>query len=484
MRAVFHVPVCDERLIDGRVWECKKTDNDHAELRPRSNGTPSCDGHPYASVWREETLQFTCAKGGVKEFMGCFTSGIFVPNGEMKSVDGSNVECKKHENGSITMEVRETPNNTKCKDSGGRERKEGSEWKEGSVQYKCGKEGMKELMGCITTSGVLILEEEVKSVDGYDIECKKRANGSITMQVLGRSKKKCKDSSGREWEEGSEWEEYAVKYKCGNDGKKVSMGCITASRVPIREGEVKSVDGYDIECKKRANGSITMQVLGRSKKKCKDSSGREWEEGSEWEEYAVKYKCGNDGKKVSMGCITASRVPIREGEVKSVDGYDLECKKYANGYTALLPLRRSKKKCKDSSGREWEEGSEWKEGSVQYKCGKEGMKELMGCITTSGVLIREGELKSVDGYHFECKRRANGYTTMPVLEKYECKGEVWRETQRVEGEYRCDRGGVRTVLGCITGGTYIHVNYQAHVWGANHKCISDIYGAKLERQCK
>uniref|UniRef100_A0A0K0D566 Abnormal cell migration protein 18-like fibronectin type I domain-containing protein n=1 Tax=Angiostrongylus cantonensis TaxID=6313 RepID=A0A0K0D566_ANGCA len=271
------------------------------------------------------------------------------------------------------------------------------------------------------------------------------------------------------------------------------IGCFTTSGIFIATGEVVSMDGSDVRCIENGNTYVIVMSPAKHDTLCKDSEGREWEEGSEWKEESVLYRCGKEGRKRVMGCITISGVLIRKGEVKSVDGSDFECMKHANGSITMRMLGRSIMKCKDREGREWEEGSEWKEGSVQYKCGKEGVKELMGCITTSGVLIRKGEVKSVDGSDIECRKHANGFITMQVLAKYECKGingrwrklgEIWRERQRIEGEYRCDKGGVRTVLGCIAGGKYIPIHSQTHIWGAYHLCTSDAYGANLERQCK
>uniref|UniRef100_A0A0K0D2M2 SRCR domain-containing protein n=1 Tax=Angiostrongylus cantonensis TaxID=6313 RepID=A0A0K0D2M2_ANGCA len=197
------MPVRSEKVIDGRIWECKMDDKGEIKLSQRSDDTLSCDGHPYGSEWEEDWRKYRCGEGGMKEFMGCIeSSGIFIANGEVKSVDGSYIECKKHEDGSVTMQGVEKLNRVMCRDIEGREREEGFEWKEGPLQYRCGRKGVKEFMGCITPSGIFIASGGVVSVDGFDLECKKLANGTIRMRLLQRSKIKCKDREGREWEEG------------------------------------------------------------------------------------------------------------------------------------------------------------------------------------------------------------------------------------------------------------------------------------------
>ncbi|KAE9415085.1 hypothetical protein Angca_003564 [Angiostrongylus cantonensis] len=299
------------------------------------------------------------------------------------------------------------------------------------------------------------------------------------------------EHNGKTYNNGDVWidrEIYKVRCITEPDGSwRISVfECIGPDGIAMPVRSEKVIDGRIWECKMDDKGEIKLSQRSDDTLSC---DGHPY--GSEWKEESVLYRCGKEGRKRVMGCITISGVLIRKGEVKSVDGSDFECMKHANGSITMRMLGRSIMKCKDREGREWEEGSEWKEGSVQYKCGKEGVKELMGCITTSGVLIRKGEVKSVDGSDIECRKHANGFITMQVLAKYECKGingrwrklgEIWRERQRIEGEYRCDKGGVRTVLGCIAGGKYIPIHSQTHIWGAYHLCTSDAYGANLERQ--
>ncbi|VDM52691.1 unnamed protein product, partial [Angiostrongylus costaricensis] len=186
--AVPIVPMCDERIVDGRIYQCKKHVNGSVDFLQRDDTKIPCDGHPYGSLWKEDSLQFGCGKGGMKDFMGCITSsGMFIPSGEVKWVDGVQIECMRHANGTIMMNVLDRLTRTTCKDNRGKERNEGNllvtlatvliiapvqelVWKTGTtwnkelLQYRCGKGGVIELMGCITTSGQLIPIGTVKSV--------------------------------------------------------------------------------------------------------------------------------------------------------------------------------------------------------------------------------------------------------------------------------------------------------------------------------
>ncbi|VDM52253.1 unnamed protein product [Angiostrongylus costaricensis] len=217
-------------------------------------------------VWQEEWLQYRCGEGGVKEFLGCITeTGIFIRNGDMKLVDGAYIQCKKHEDGSVVLQSAGRRNNTKCKDSEGQEREEGSDWKEGSLQFKCGKGGVKNFMGCITKSERFIPYGEVNLVNGKHIKCEKLADGTIKMNIVSRSKcyAKCRDNEGRGVTEGFKWRVGSLQLRCGENGVEL-MGCVTSHGIFIPSGEVKSVDGYNVKCERSMDGLATMKIVGRS----------------------------------------------------------------------------------------------------------------------------------------------------------------------------------------------------------------------------
>uniref|UniRef100_A0A0K0DNC8 Abnormal cell migration protein 18-like fibronectin type I domain-containing protein n=1 Tax=Angiostrongylus cantonensis TaxID=6313 RepID=A0A0K0DNC8_ANGCA len=355
------VPLGSERLIGDQIWVCKKDENGYIYFGPKTKTTNECDGHPYGSVWKEKWLQYRCGDRGVKEFLGCITeSKIFVANGDVKLVDGFYIQCKKHENGSVVMQGVATPGNTKCKDNEGRERLEGSEWTEGTLQHRCGRGGIKEPIGCITTTGILIPVEETKSVGGFYVECKKHDDGTVIMQRLGRpTTTKCRDIEGRERDEGSEWTEGTLQHRCGRGGIKEPIGCITTSGILIPIGETKSVDGSYVECKKHDDGTVILQNLGTpSNGMCKDSEGRKREEGSHWKEGSLQFRCGKGGVKDLMGCITASGTLLPYGEVNLVNGKRVKCEKLADGTITMSAVSRFKchAKCRDNEGRGVTEG--------------------------------------------------------------------------------------------------------------------------------
>ncbi|KAJ1369679.1 hypothetical protein KIN20_031195 [Parelaphostrongylus tenuis] len=100
------VPVNGERQVGDNVWECRMSGNGQVMLRRRLSERASCNGHPYGSEWVQVPNKYRCGEGGTQVFIGCVTlSGDFVPDGEKRLVNGSDVECKKHSNGIITMEV-------------------------------------------------------------------------------------------------------------------------------------------------------------------------------------------------------------------------------------------------------------------------------------------------------------------------------------------------------------------------------------------
>uniref|UniRef100_A0A0K0DPR4 Sushi domain-containing protein n=1 Tax=Angiostrongylus cantonensis TaxID=6313 RepID=A0A0K0DPR4_ANGCA len=253
------VPVNGETQIGDEIWECKKGIGGGVHFGPRVDGSKSCGAHKLGSEWDEGRYRYKCGEGDVVEFVGCVGEGWFVPSGEILEVFDFSIECKKHENGTIEVNVALLTN---CKDSEGRKVKEGDKWTDGSMVFKCGEGGKKELIGCYTSYGDFIANGETKSVDGFDIECKQHANSTIEMQILGRSSDaKCKDDGGNEKYQGSEWDEGILRFRCGKKGIIEFMGCVTPSKILIPNGDVMSVDGSDMECKQLPSGEIRIRVL-------------------------------------------------------------------------------------------------------------------------------------------------------------------------------------------------------------------------------
>ncbi|KJH50151.1 hypothetical protein DICVIV_03714 [Dictyocaulus viviparus] len=144
------VPVNSEKEIGDHTWECKMNPNGHIVLKQKVSNKASCNGHPYGSEWKDKSFQFKCGEKGVPKFMGCVTSsGELIPDGEVKSVDGYEMECMKHPNGTITMTSLGRSIDAKCKDSQGQERNQGDTWIENKYFEKtCKERGMVEVNGC------------------------------------------------------------------------------------------------------------------------------------------------------------------------------------------------------------------------------------------------------------------------------------------------------------------------------------------------
>uniref|UniRef100_A0A0K0CVZ7 Sushi domain-containing protein n=1 Tax=Angiostrongylus cantonensis TaxID=6313 RepID=A0A0K0CVZ7_ANGCA len=144
------VPVNQERDLGDYTWECKTSGNGQVVLRQRLSDRASCNGHPYGSQWTERSFQFRCGERGVTEFIGCIaSSGTLIPNGEVKSVNGFDMECRKHANGTVAMGVLGRSHDAKCKDNEGRERNQGEKWIENNYFEKtCKERGRVEISGC------------------------------------------------------------------------------------------------------------------------------------------------------------------------------------------------------------------------------------------------------------------------------------------------------------------------------------------------
>ncbi|VDO32250.1 unnamed protein product [Haemonchus placei] len=144
------VPVNGEKDVGDHTWECKMSNGGQIVLQQKMNKHASCNGHPYDSEWKEKSFQFKCGEHGVPDFVGCITSsGALIRDGEVKSVDGFEMECKKHENGTITMAAIDKAVDASCKDGEGRERKQGERWVENKYFEKvCKPRGRVEITGC------------------------------------------------------------------------------------------------------------------------------------------------------------------------------------------------------------------------------------------------------------------------------------------------------------------------------------------------
>ncbi|KAJ1362360.1 hypothetical protein KIN20_021886 [Parelaphostrongylus tenuis] len=119
----------------------------------------------------------------------------------------------------------------------------GLNWTEGSISLSCDVNGV-EPTGCVAASGVLIPVGELRPVNGYNLFCERNSNGLPNIRVLDNQSKIpvpgnsgvtiCKDSNGMR-KRGSKWVEDSLQYVCG-----------------------ETVAGSSVECKKNANGNVTM----------------------------------------------------------------------------------------------------------------------------------------------------------------------------------------------------------------------------------
>ncbi|CAJ0592045.1 unnamed protein product [Cylicocyclus nassatus] len=144
------VPVNEEVDIGDHIWECKMSPGGQITLQQKMNKHAACNGHPFDSEWQEKSFQFKCGENGVSEFVGCVTSsGALIKDGEKKSVDGFEMECKKHENGTVTLGVLDRAVDAKCKDNQGKERDQGEKWVENQYFEKtCEERGRVKVNGC------------------------------------------------------------------------------------------------------------------------------------------------------------------------------------------------------------------------------------------------------------------------------------------------------------------------------------------------
>ncbi|WKY11742.1 hypothetical protein Q1695_003365 [Nippostrongylus brasiliensis] len=144
------VPVNDQIDIGDHTWECKLNPGGRIVFEQKMNKHAACNGHPFDSEWKEKSFQFKCGEHGVTKFVGCVTaSGVLIKDGEVKTVDGYEMQCKKHDNGTITMSALDRAVDAKCKDSDGKQRDQGETWLENKYFEKvCKPRGRVEINGC------------------------------------------------------------------------------------------------------------------------------------------------------------------------------------------------------------------------------------------------------------------------------------------------------------------------------------------------
>ncbi|KAJ1362362.1 hypothetical protein KIN20_021888 [Parelaphostrongylus tenuis] len=364
-----------------------------------------------SSVWTEGWRQLRCGRNGV-EATGCVTpSGIHIPAGEVKLVNGSNIECKK--NGSDVI--------MRCKDKD-------FEWQMESNQLRCTSSGS-EVTGCVTASKS-IPRGEMRVVDGSVIICSDDWNGGATVQ--------CMDSEGRVWDEGSKWKEGLYQRSCTDNGGDIT-GCFTASGTLIPVGEVVLVNGHNLVCKKIVSGNATLQ--------CKDREGQDRDQGTEWKQGLYQLQCTDNGV-MTMG-VTVAETYVPFGESKKVNDFNVEwCNKNADG--TVTP------QCTNING-DSNKALEWKDESYGYSC-KGGHLNVTGCFTTSGTYIPRGQTTSVDGSSIACVESGNGDITTTCKDNEERDRELGSEWIETYSLVRCGSNGKPEPKTCvIPPDTYIPI---------------------------
>ncbi|KAJ1362364.1 hypothetical protein KIN20_021890 [Parelaphostrongylus tenuis] len=388
------IPIGETRMVGDSTVACKKDSNGSLTMQCTDNNSGR------GSTWIKQRHHFKCSDNGVV-VTGCYTStGTFIRNGDVMTVNGRELGCET---------IAPNESRIKCKDNEGRDRDQGSEWKEGYHQLGCGDNGV-ETIGCVVPSSTTIQNGETMMVNGSTVRCKKEDN-EVTMH--------CDVNNGGG---DLQWRDESRGYSCGPDGTVVT-DCYTTSGIKIAIGEKKlvlrllilnlmltcaeQVDGYPIACKEDKNDSATMP--------CEDSKGREREQGSEWQEGHRLVKCTLDGVKI-IGCVTPSGMQIPKGESRLVDGLIITCEPDGKSGAQM--------KCQDSYSAA---GLVWEEDSLRLGC-KESGEVVYGCYTASAIYIPVGEVKSVNGHNLACKKGDNGKAIL------QCQDSEGRE--RSQGKLR------------------------------------------------
>ncbi|KAJ1348653.1 hypothetical protein KIN20_004004 [Parelaphostrongylus tenuis] len=205
------VPVNEERLVDGLIWECIGNESGFPEFRSKPNSKPNstflCEGgHPYDYGWRELEVDmdqlYRCYENRSK-FLGCSDSDILIPNGGFKKVDDHYIYCMLRKNLKDDYVGRHylIDGDTNCKDRRGNPINQGSGLRERGVDveylYRCVVNTV-EFLGCFD-SEILIKNGEFKKVNDYVIHCTQRKNLQgkyVGAHYLIDGGVKCKDRRG------------------------------------------------------------------------------------------------------------------------------------------------------------------------------------------------------------------------------------------------------------------------------------------------
>uniref|UniRef100_A0A1I7XL98 Sushi domain-containing protein n=1 Tax=Heterorhabditis bacteriophora TaxID=37862 RepID=A0A1I7XL98_HETBA len=169
------VPVNGSTLKGDHEWECKITKDGQITLKQTLGKSAPCQGgHKHGTVWTEKSFQFKCADYGITEFLGCISAtGIMIPSGKSEEVSGYNMECKKHENGTITLTAQDKAADADCVDHENKPRKKGEKWIEsGHFEKSCEKHGVAKVTGCKVDGVVDIIPLNSKVTKGnMDYHC-------------------------------------------------------------------------------------------------------------------------------------------------------------------------------------------------------------------------------------------------------------------------------------------------------------------------
>ncbi|EYC30651.1 hypothetical protein Y032_0004g1698 [Ancylostoma ceylanicum] len=192
------VPVNGEVDIGDHVWECKMSPGGQITLQQKMNKHASCNGHPFGTEWQDKSFQFKCEENGVTKFVGCITkSGALIEDGEKKSVGELVLDDLSLLNSSLIVSQNHS--------------------------VKLSTSEVSDLEGADKLLTLFFLLE----LDGFEMECKKHANGTVTLGVLDRAvDANCKDAEGKERKQGEKWVENQYFEKiCKERGKVEIAGC-------------------------------------------------------------------------------------------------------------------------------------------------------------------------------------------------------------------------------------------------------------------
>ncbi|KAJ1347101.1 hypothetical protein KIN20_002061 [Parelaphostrongylus tenuis] len=179
----------------------------------------------------------------------------------------------------------------------------------------------------------------------------------------------------------------------------------------------KSEHGVKRECKKEANGSITLKSLPKTS--CQDYDGRSRAQGSKWTEGSLQFECIEGGIKKAIACVTPSGKLLAPGEVVPENGKIIECEKDDNDKSTVIDGtgRNHRANCKDHNGQNRTQGSIWVEGPLQYTCDKKGTVLFINCVTPNRMynILSNGANVIQGKPPMECIQHADGMVSITVL---------------------------------------------------------------------